>query len=52
MLRTYYQGDKIEKNEMGGHIERRGGQVYAEFCWGNLRESDHLEGTSVGRRKN
>ena len=36
-------GDKIEKNEVCGHVARMGrGEVYAGFWWGNLRERDHL----------
>jgi hypothetical protein len=35
-------GDQIE-NEKGGACSTYGGEVYAGFWWGNLRETDHLE---------
>jgi hypothetical protein len=40
---VYYSGDQIEKNEMGGHVERLG----EERWWGNLRERYHLEDSGV-----
>jgi len=27
---------------MGGECSTYGGEAYTAFCWGNLRESDHL----------
>jgi hypothetical protein len=37
-----------------GHVvlmsERRGAELYAGFCWGNLRERDHLENPEVDGR--
>ena len=36
-------GDKIEKNEMAGHVACMGrGEGYAGFWWGNLKERDDL----------
>ena len=32
------------------HVARTGGEVYARFWWGNLRERDHLEPTGVDGR--
>jgi len=34
-----------------GHAAREGtGEAYAGFCWGNLRERDHLEDPGVNGR--
>ena len=45
-------GLEIEKNEMGGACSTYGGkaEVYTGFRWGNLRERDHLEDSSVDGR--
>jgi hypothetical protein len=43
-LTQYCAGDKIEKNEMGGHVARmRKGETYTGYCWGHVRIRDHLE---------
>jgi hypothetical protein len=38
-------GDQIE-NRWAGHVALWG-EVYTEFWWGNLRETDHLEDPGV-----
>ena len=55
LLTQYCAGDKIEKNEMGWACstygvegERRG--KYRAFCWGNLREGDHLGDPGIDAR--
>jgi hypothetical protein len=38
-------GDQINKNVIGGTcstIKERRGEMYAGFCWGKLREREHL----------
>jgi hypothetical protein len=47
LLIQYYSGHQIEKNEMGVACSAYGEKVYTEFCWGNLRERDHLEDPGV-----
>jgi hypothetical protein len=42
-------GDKIKKNEMGGHVARMG-EVYTGFWWGNLRERDNLGDPGIDGR--
>jgi len=32
------------------HVAHMGGEVYAGFWWGNLRETDHLENTCIDGR--
>ena len=35
-----------------GYVDVRGrGDVYTGFWWGNLRETDHMEGTGVDGKK-
>ena len=52
MLTKYYPGDRIENNGMGGTYSTHGGggEVYTGFWWGNLRERDHLEDSSLDGR--
>jgi hypothetical protein len=47
-----FAGDKIKKNVMGGTCSAKGGRskAYTGFCWGNLRERDHLGDPGVGWR--
>ena len=40
-------GDQLQMNEMGGACGTYGGEVRAEFWWGDLRERDHLEDPGV-----
>jgi hypothetical protein len=42
----------IKKNELGGALNTYGerGEVHTGFCWGNLRESEHLEGPGIDGR--
>jgi len=47
LITTYYSGDQIKTNEMGGAQSTFGGDVHAGFRWGNLRERSHLEDSSV-----
>ena len=49
LLLTKYAGDQIKKNEMGGACCTYGkGQRRIQcFCWGNMRERDHLEELGV-----
>jgi hypothetical protein len=42
-------GDKIEKNEMDRACSAYEGEACTGFCWGNLRERDHLGEAGVGR---
>ena len=43
--------DQIKKNEMGWVCGTWGrGEVYTGFCWGNLRERDHLEDPGMDGR--
>jgi len=48
---TFFLGDEIEKNEMGGACSAYGEE---EMCiqglWGNLRERGHLEDPDVNGR--
>jgi hypothetical protein len=51
LLAQYCAGDKIEKNEMGGHVVRMGREVAREgFWWGNLRETAHWGDPDVDGR--
>ena len=43
---TYYSGDQIEKNDMGGECCTVG-KLYKGFWWGNLSEREHLEDPGV-----
>ena len=45
-------GDQIEKNKMGGPCSMYGGrgEAYTCFCWGNLRETEHLEDSGTDGR--
>lgn len=48
LLAKYYSGNQREELIRKGmwHI-REGGEMYTEFCWGNLREGDSLEDSGV-----
>jgi len=48
LLTKYCSGDKIEKNETGGHVARLGGkgEVHTVFGWGNLKGKG-----PIGRRR-
>jgi len=50
MLTTYYSGDQIEKNEVGGACGAYEGDAQTGFWWGNLKEISHLEDSSVNGR--
>ena len=41
---------RVTKMRWGRYVARMGGDVYAGFCWGNLREIDHLEDRSADGR--
>jgi hypothetical protein len=47
---TFVQIIKSRKMGSAWHVARRGGEVYARFWWGNLRERDHLEDPVVDGR--
>jgi hypothetical protein len=40
-------GDELEKNDVSGVCNTRGGEEYTWVWWGNLREGDHLEDPGV-----
>jgi hypothetical protein len=40
---------KSRRIRLAGHVARMG-KMYRGFCWGDLRESDHLEGSGVDGR--
>jgi hypothetical protein len=44
------EGDKIEKNEMGGSCsaDGKGGEMCTGFWWGNVRERDQWRDPGVG----
>ena len=42
---------KSRRMRWAGHVARMGrGEVYIGFCWGNLRERDHLKDPGVDGR--
>jgi hypothetical protein len=44
-------GDQIKKNEVGRACSTHGrGEVHTGFCWGHLREGDHLENPGIDGR--
>ena len=49
-LRSIVRVIKSRRLRLAGHVAHTRGEVYTEFCWGNLRERDHLEVPSVDGR--
>jgi hypothetical protein len=52
LLTKYCQGHHIKEDELGAacgtHVGGR--EIYAEFCWRNRSERDHVEGLDVDGR--
>jgi len=46
-LSNIVQVIKSRRLRLAGHVARKRGEVYTGFCWGNLRERDHLEDPGV-----